>query len=167
MINHVDSYTLGEQFQSAYKRFHSTETALLRVKNDILRSLDKSKDVLMVLLDMSAAFDTVDHDILLQRLHTQFGISSTVNTVPPYHQSFDKRRFLKTSYLYLFHTSGTPIPLARSFVNMVSHFMNTLMIFSSMLSLTLSLKVIVSVYSAIYHHVCLPSTNGWLKTCFG
>ena len=94
VINHVDSYTLGEQFQSAYKRFHSTETALLRVKNDILHSLDKSKAVLMVLLDMSAAFDTVDHDILLQRLHTQFGISSTVNT---WFSTYIKNRTTKVS----------------------------------------------------------------------
>ena len=47
-------------FQSAYKRFHSTETALIRVQNDLLRS-----PRILVLLDLSAAFDTIDHDILL------------------------------------------------------------------------------------------------------
>ena len=53
---------LEESFQSAYKRFHSTETALLKVQNDILFEIDNQKCVVLLLLDMSAAFDTVDHD---------------------------------------------------------------------------------------------------------
>ena len=66
-----------EPFQSAYRANHSTETALLRVFNDILRSMDQQKVTILVLLDLSAAFDTVDHNILLHRLHTRFGISGT------------------------------------------------------------------------------------------
>jgi hypothetical protein len=80
VMTHVDSNNIGEPFQSSYKRHHSTETALLKVKNDLLRSLDNNKAVLMVLLDMSAAFDTVDHDILLARLESKFGIGSTVKS---------------------------------------------------------------------------------------
>ena len=76
----LTSYTLnndlGEVFQSAYKKLHSTETTLLRVQNDILRAIDSSRSVLLVLLDLSAAFDTVDHFILLQRLSHRFGIKS-------------------------------------------------------------------------------------------
>ena len=76
----LTSYTLnndlGEVFQSAYKKLHSTETALLRVQNDILRPIDSRRSVLLVLLDLSAAFDTVDHSILLQRLSHRFGIKS-------------------------------------------------------------------------------------------
>lgn len=64
--------------QSAYREHHSTETALLRVQNDILRAIDSKKEVLLVLLDLSAAFDTIDHDILISRLTTQFGFSGTV-----------------------------------------------------------------------------------------
>ena len=60
--------------QSAYKTYHSTETALLRVKNDILQFLDNRSCVALLLLDLSAAFDTVDHEILLHRLQSRFGI---------------------------------------------------------------------------------------------
>ena len=67
---------LNEVFQSPYKRYHSTETALIRIQNDILRSIDDSGCVMFLLLDMSAAFDTVDHSILLSRLSTSFGINS-------------------------------------------------------------------------------------------
>ena len=63
--------------QSAYRKDHSTETALLRVQNDIIRAIDSHKDVVLVLLDLSAAFDTVNHQILLQRLGDNFGICST------------------------------------------------------------------------------------------
>ena len=66
---------LGELFQSAYKQLHSAETALLRVHNDILLALDNHQSVILLLLDLSAAFDTVDHKILLNRLSTRFGIT--------------------------------------------------------------------------------------------
>ena len=75
----LTSYTLndqGEVFQSAYKKLHSTETTFFRVQNDILRAIDSRRSVLFVLLDLSAAFDTVDHSILLQRLSHRFGIKS-------------------------------------------------------------------------------------------
>ena len=49
---------LFEPLQSAYRKFHSTETGLLKIHNDILRSLDNGDIVLLVLLDLSAAFDT-------------------------------------------------------------------------------------------------------------
>jgi hypothetical protein len=69
ITNHVTSYALGEMYQSAYKANTSTETALLKVKSDILNAVDRQEVVLFVLLDLSAAFDTVDHKILLNRLH--------------------------------------------------------------------------------------------------
>ena len=65
---------LEELYQSAYKQFHSCETALIRVQNDILREIDGNSAVLLLLLDLSAAFDTVDHAILLQRMSSKFGI---------------------------------------------------------------------------------------------
>ena len=74
LINYVMTNDLGELFQSAYKQLHSTETALLRVHNDILLALDNHQSVILLLLDLSAAFDTVDHTILLNRLSTRFGI---------------------------------------------------------------------------------------------
>ena len=65
---------LDETLRSAYRKQHSCETALLRVQNDILMALDSRKCVILLLLDLSAAFDTVDHEILLRRLHSKFGI---------------------------------------------------------------------------------------------
>lgn len=59
---------LLEDYQSAYRKFHSTETALLKVQSDILCALGQKKGVILILLDLSAAFDTVDHHILMSTL---------------------------------------------------------------------------------------------------
>ena len=63
--------------QSAYRPNHSTETALLRVRNDLLCILDERKAAILVLIDLSAAFDTIDHTIMLTRLRDRFGITAT------------------------------------------------------------------------------------------
>ena len=68
LSDHLDSQNLNEPFQSAYRRLHSTETALLRICSDIRAALDRKKGTLLVLLDLSSAFDTTDHTILLNRL---------------------------------------------------------------------------------------------------
>ena len=65
------------QLQSAYRPHHSTETALLLSLNNIYEAADNSQPTLLVSLDLSAAFDTIDHSLLLSRLHTSFGISGT------------------------------------------------------------------------------------------
>ncbi|PIK56827.1 hypothetical protein BSL78_06229 [Apostichopus japonicus] len=65
---------LGEK-QSAYRAHHSTETALLRVYNDLLLTADKGEEAILVLLDYSAAFDTINHDIFFQRLQNRYGVS--------------------------------------------------------------------------------------------
>lgn len=63
---YLEENNLNEPLQSAYKQYHSCETALVRVQNDILLSIDNQQCVVLLLLDLSAAFDTVDHGILLQ-----------------------------------------------------------------------------------------------------
>ena len=75
---HLEENDLLEKMQSAYRCGHSTETALLRVQNDILKAVDGQKVVFLVLLDLSAAFDTVNHHILLSFLKTYVGLSGTV-----------------------------------------------------------------------------------------
>ena len=62
---YISTHRLDEWFQSAYKLHHSTETALVRVQNDILCATDSNHSVILLLLDLSAAFDTEDHSILL------------------------------------------------------------------------------------------------------
>ena len=57
---------------------HSTETALLKVVNDLFLSLKKGNISVLALLDFSSAFDTIDHTILVHRLHTDFGFTDTV-----------------------------------------------------------------------------------------
>ena len=74
LITHLKLNGLYELFQSAYREFHSTETALLRVQNDLLLSVDEYGGVILVLLDLSAAFDTIDHDKLLNLLSSRFGV---------------------------------------------------------------------------------------------
>ena len=63
-----------EQFQSAYKPRHSSESALLKVQDDILQVIDNDQCVILLLLNLSAAFDTVDHRISLAILTDRFGI---------------------------------------------------------------------------------------------
>ena len=67
-------------YQSAYKPNHGTETALLKVKNDIVCALDNKKAVYLVLLDLSAAFDTFDFDVLNEQLANSLGINGTVRS---------------------------------------------------------------------------------------
>ena len=77
LINHIESNNLFDSFQSAYRSRHSTESALVKVKNDIMFALDSNQVVLVVLLDQSAAFDTVDHKIFISRLSKRTGVRST------------------------------------------------------------------------------------------
>ena len=76
-LAHLQENNLCSPFQSAYRTGHSTETALLRVVNDLLNAMDEDEISVLLLLDLSAAFDTIDHKILLSRLETVFGIRST------------------------------------------------------------------------------------------
>ena len=71
---HLVRNELKEPFQSAYRQNHSTETALLRVLNDLNEVVDNGETTLLCLLDLSAAFDTIDHKILIRRLESTFGI---------------------------------------------------------------------------------------------
>ena len=78
LLSHLNRYNLFSGFQSAYHPGHSTETGLLKVVNDLLLAMEEGKLSVLVLLDLSAVFDIIDHDILLHRLQHVFGIQGTV-----------------------------------------------------------------------------------------
>ena len=71
---HNEQYQLMPSYQSAYQQNHSCETSLLKLTNDILWSMEEQNITAVLALDLSAAFDMVDHDILLQVLKNQYGI---------------------------------------------------------------------------------------------
>ena len=73
--SHINSLHTSTDYQSAYRKFHSTETALLNIHNDILSSMDDGRVTALTLLRLSAAFDTIDHTILLRRLGNWFGVN--------------------------------------------------------------------------------------------
>ena len=72
--DHMTANNLFPVLQSAYRQNHSTEMALLKVKNHPLLNMGKGHVTLLVMLDLSAAFDTVDHGILLHRLQSKLGL---------------------------------------------------------------------------------------------
>ena len=77
LSSHLAANHLLTPHQSAYRTGHSTETAILSILDNILTSLDDNKISALLLLDLSAAFDTIDHEILLHRLQHTFGIQGT------------------------------------------------------------------------------------------
>jgi len=78
LLIHSELNQLLPRYQAAYRPHHSTETAVTRVTNDILCSIDKGNVCALVLLDLSAAFDTVDHRLLLSITSSRFGLSGRV-----------------------------------------------------------------------------------------
>ena len=76
--SYLNSRNLCNTCQSAYRSGHSTETALLKVVNDLFLTLNKGNISVLALLDFSSTFDTIDHPILVHRLHTDFGFTDTV-----------------------------------------------------------------------------------------
>ena len=75
ICSHLERKDLSNQYQSAYKKFHSTETALLKVENDIILNVDEGRVTALTLLDLSAAFDNLDHSSITNLLSTWYGIN--------------------------------------------------------------------------------------------
>ena len=76
--SHIKNSGISNNLQSAYKCGNSTETALLYIQNDILSAEDRGELTALSLSDLSAAFDTIDHDLLFSRLTEWFGIDGVV-----------------------------------------------------------------------------------------
>ena len=85
LMEYLSFADLLPSLQSGFRPGHSTETAVLRVLSDILQAIDRGDSAALILLDLSAAFDTVDHEVLLKRLQMSFGID---NTAYKWFQSF-------------------------------------------------------------------------------
>jgi len=77
--DYLTSADLLTLLQSGYLPGHSIATAVLQVLSDVLQAVDRGNSAALVLLDLSAAFNTVDYEILLQRLPVTFGIHDTVH----------------------------------------------------------------------------------------
>src|SRR5688572_10343101 len=75
LLNYLDSNNLLPPSQSGFRKGHSTESLLLRLLSDIYGAIDRSQLTLLALYDVRAAFDSVDHDLLLRRLSVTFGIT--------------------------------------------------------------------------------------------
>jgi Reverse transcriptase (RNA-dependent DNA polymerase) len=74
LSEHIAKHSLLPVHQSAYRPHHSTETAVVCIMNDMINATDKGNDGAIMLLAMSAAFDNVDHSIMLDVLKRRFGI---------------------------------------------------------------------------------------------
>ena len=79
ILDYLTNSGLLPWLQSAYRVGHSTETAVLKVLSDILLAIDSGDLSALVLLHLSAAFDTVDHNILIRRLKTTYGVTGMVS----------------------------------------------------------------------------------------
>ena len=124
-------------FQSAYTKFNSTETTLLAVHDHIIRAMSQQQVTGLCLLDLSAAFDTIDHSILLHRLKSWFGFTETVmfwihsylssrsfsvdiNCIksPPSQILYDVPQFsVLGPLLFILYTTPLSTIISRSFVN--------------------------------------------------
>ena len=75
LSKHLEENALHDPCQSVYRASHSTEMALFHIQSDVLLALDRKEAVFLVLLDLSSAFDLIDHAVLLEALETHFGIN--------------------------------------------------------------------------------------------
>ena len=105
MDSHMSEHNLHEVFQSAYQPNHSTETALLRVVNDVFRAADRQQCTFLTMLDLSSAFDTIDHKQFLDRLEDEFGITGQARV---WMESYFRDR---VQSVYIDSTSSVTLPL--------------------------------------------------------
>ena len=88
---HCENNNLLPNYQSAYRKFHSCETSLIKLVNDLLWAMEKQEVTAMTILDPSAVFDTVDHDLLLEVLNKRFGVKQ--KALKWYEQYLKPRKF--------------------------------------------------------------------------
>uniref|UniRef100_A0A3Q3H2I9 Reverse transcriptase domain-containing protein n=1 Tax=Labrus bergylta TaxID=56723 RepID=A0A3Q3H2I9_9LABR len=106
LLSHLAQNCIFDKFQSGFRARHSNETALLRITNDLLLAADSGKCSVLLLLDLTAAFDTVDHSVLIQRLNKWVGVSGTALN---WFSSYLSNRSFSVS-IGNFLSSSAPIP---------------------------------------------------------
>ena len=90
-MEHCNQNSLLPECQSAYRKEHSCEASLVKLVNDILWGMENQLLTAVVTLDLSAAFNTLDHDLLLDVLEKQFGITDAARKW--YHNYLKPRKF--------------------------------------------------------------------------
>jgi len=110
LIDHLTSSKLLNPHQPAYCKHHSTETALLYIYDHLINTIGSQKVSCLCLLGLSAAFDTIDHNILITRLSSWFGIHGSVLSWFKSYLSFRSFRVKCDNNLSSFHTSSCGIP---------------------------------------------------------
>ena len=88
---HCEDYHLLPDYQSAYKKFHSCKTSLIKLVDDLLWAMERQEVTAMTVLELLAAFDTVDHDLLLEVLNNRFGVKE--RALKWYEQYLKPRKF--------------------------------------------------------------------------
>src|SRR6218665_3237493 len=107
LSDYLSSAGLLPVHQSAYRKLHSTETTLLKVVTDLIEASDAGDHALLGLLDLSAAFDTVDHDVLVDRLARTYGLRSTaLDWLRSYLYSIADNPFFTTEFHHRFVVSS-------------------------------------------------------------
>ena len=110
LIDHLTSSKLLSPHQSAYRKHHSTETALVYIHNHLINAVASQKVSCLCLFDLSAAFDTIDHNILITRLSSWFGIHGSVLSWFKSYLSSRSFRVKCDSNLSSSHTSSSGAP---------------------------------------------------------
>ena len=116
-MDHLTSNSLLNPHQSAYYKHHSTETALLYIHDHLISAIGSQKVSCLCLLDLSAAFDTIDHDILITRLSSWFGIHGSVLSWFKSYLSSRCFRVKCETDLSSWYTSSCGVPKALSLVH--------------------------------------------------
>ena len=110
VFSHLNSQNLISNFQSAYGLGHSTKTALMKVANDLLTAVDTGKISVLTPLDLSAAFDTTDHDISLHHLSFRQNTDSVYSwetILPSYHSLWHSSRLCTwANSFHLIHSTS-------------------------------------------------------------
>ena len=78
LTEHIETNGLFPSLQSGYRKHHSCETAVVRIYSDLLVAIDKKSHALLVLIDLSAAFDTINHSLLISKLQNVYNIGGNV-----------------------------------------------------------------------------------------